>query len=116
MASKSSKCMMLNSPEGRTHPLSCNVSFLSLTGMNATVRQKDQIINIFAPLSVGQVMTCTSHVISCCFILGWNFVSLLVVSISVQGLPASSPIGYKTPATHRGALPRKATGGYEHSR
>nr|XP_012628753.1 solute carrier family 40 member 1-like isoform X2 [Microcebus murinus] len=46
--------------------------------MNATVRRLDQIINIFAPLSVGQVMTWASHVIGCGFILGWNLVSLLV--------------------------------------
>lgn len=46
--------------------------------MNAAVRRLDQIINIFAPLSVGQVMARTSHVIGCGFILGWNLVSLLV--------------------------------------
>lgn len=46
--------------------------------MNAAVRRLDQIINIFAPLSVGQVMTWASHVIGCGFILGWNLVSLLV--------------------------------------
>ncbi|XP_023565618.1 solute carrier family 40 member 1-like [Octodon degus] len=49
-----------------------------LAGMNATVRRLDQVINIFAPLSVGQVMTWASHVIGCGFILGWNLVSLLV--------------------------------------
>nr|XP_023420031.1 solute carrier family 40 member 1-like [Cavia porcellus] len=49
-----------------------------LAGMNATVRQLDQVINIFAPLSIGQVMTWASHVIGCGFILGWNLVSLLV--------------------------------------
>uniref|UniRef100_A0A8C5YXK0 Solute carrier family 40 member n=1 Tax=Marmota marmota marmota TaxID=9994 RepID=A0A8C5YXK0_MARMA len=49
-----------------------------LAGMNAAVRRLDQIINIFAPLSVGQVMTWASHVIGCGFILGWNLVSLLV--------------------------------------
>lgn len=42
------------------------------------VRQLDQVISIFAPLSVGQVMTWASHVIGCGFILGWNLVSLLV--------------------------------------
>lgn len=46
--------------------------------MNAAVRRLDQIINIFAPLSVGQVMAWASHVIGCGFILGWNLVSLLV--------------------------------------
>ncbi|KAE8596460.1 hypothetical protein XENTR_v10016121 [Xenopus tropicalis] len=46
--------------------------------MNATVRRMDQIINIFAPLSVGQVMTWASNVVGCGFILGWNLVSLLV--------------------------------------
>uniref|UniRef100_A0A4X2JSN8 Solute carrier family 40 member n=1 Tax=Vombatus ursinus TaxID=29139 RepID=A0A4X2JSN8_VOMUR len=49
-----------------------------LAGMNATIRRMDQIINIFAPLSVGQVMTWASNVIGCGFILGWNLVSLLV--------------------------------------
>lgn len=38
------------------------------------------------------------------------------VSISVQGISASSPIGCKTPATKRGALPRKATGSCEDSK
>ncbi|KAM5271798.1 ferroportin-like [Ctenodactylus gundi] len=49
-----------------------------LAGMNAAVRRLDQVINIFAPLSVGQVMAWASHVIGCGFILGWNLVSLLV--------------------------------------
>ncbi|XP_008565257.1 PREDICTED: solute carrier family 40 member 1-like [Galeopterus variegatus] len=49
-----------------------------LAGMNAALRRLDQIINIFAPLSVGQVMAWASHVIGCGFILGWNLVSLLV--------------------------------------
>ncbi|XP_056656478.1 solute carrier family 40 member 1-like isoform X1 [Monodelphis domestica] len=49
-----------------------------LAGMNAMIRRMDQIINIFAPLSVGQVMTWASNVIGCGFILGWNLVSLLV--------------------------------------
>ncbi|XP_069502699.1 ferroportin-like [Ambystoma mexicanum] len=49
-----------------------------LAGMNATVRRMDQVINIFAPLSVGQVMTWASNVIGCGFILGWNVISLLV--------------------------------------
>nr|XP_020848863.1 solute carrier family 40 member 1-like [Phascolarctos cinereus] len=49
-----------------------------LAGMNATIRRMDQVINIFAPLSVGQVMTWASNVIGCGFILGWNLVSLLV--------------------------------------
>uniref|UniRef100_A0A8C5M3L5 Solute carrier family 40 member n=1 Tax=Leptobrachium leishanense TaxID=445787 RepID=A0A8C5M3L5_9ANUR len=49
-----------------------------LAGMNATVRRMDQVINIFAPLSVGQVMTWASNVVGCGFILGWNLVSLLV--------------------------------------
>lgn len=46
--------------------------------MNAVVQQLDQIINVFAPLSVGQVMTWASHVIGYGFIPGWNLVSLLV--------------------------------------
>ncbi|XP_036615335.1 solute carrier family 40 member 1-like [Trichosurus vulpecula] len=49
-----------------------------LAGMNAMIRRMDQIINIFAPLSVGQVMAWASNVIGCGFILGWNLVSLLV--------------------------------------
>ncbi|XP_072507002.1 ferroportin-like [Notamacropus eugenii] len=49
-----------------------------LAGVNAMIRRMDQIINIFAPLSVGQVMTWASNVIGCGFILGWNLVSLLV--------------------------------------
>ncbi|KAG6939928.1 solute carrier family 40 (iron-regulated transporter), member 1 [Chelydra serpentina] len=46
--------------------------------MNAAIRRMDQVINIFAPLSVGQVMTWASNVIGCGFILGWNVISLLV--------------------------------------
>nr|XP_014344514.1 PREDICTED: solute carrier family 40 member 1-like [Latimeria chalumnae] len=46
--------------------------------MNATVRRIDQVINILAPLAVGQVMTLASNVVGCGFILGWNLVSLLV--------------------------------------
>ncbi|XP_074841595.1 ferroportin-like [Carettochelys insculpta] len=49
-----------------------------LAGMNATIRRMDQVINIFAPLSVGQVMTWASNVIGCGFILGWNLISFLV--------------------------------------
>uniref|UniRef100_A0A8C3PC97 Solute carrier family 40 member n=1 Tax=Chrysemys picta bellii TaxID=8478 RepID=A0A8C3PC97_CHRPI len=49
-----------------------------LAGMNAAIRRMDQVINIFAPLSVGQVMTWASNVIGCGFILGWNLISLLV--------------------------------------
>uniref|UniRef100_A0A8C8VJM1 Solute carrier family 40 member n=1 Tax=Pelusios castaneus TaxID=367368 RepID=A0A8C8VJM1_9SAUR len=49
-----------------------------LAGMNAALRRMDQVINIFAPLSVGQVMTWASNVIGCGFILGWNLISLLV--------------------------------------
>lgn len=36
------------------------------------------------------------------------------VSISVQGLSASSPIGCKTPTPHSGVLPREAAGGCAH--
>ncbi|XP_041759928.1 solute carrier family 40 member 1-like [Coregonus clupeaformis] len=49
-----------------------------LAGMNATMRRIDQVTNILAPLSVGQVMTLASNVIGCGFILGWNLVSLIV--------------------------------------
>lgn len=38
----------------------------------------DQIINMFAPQSVGQVLTWASHVIGGAFIFGWNLVSLVV--------------------------------------
>ncbi|TEA12627.1 hypothetical protein DBR06_SOUSAS15810015, partial [Sousa chinensis] len=48
-----------------------------LAGMNAAVWRLDQIINISAPLFMGQVMTWASHVIGCGFILGWSLVSLL---------------------------------------
>lgn len=65
---------------------------------------------------MGQVMAWASHVIACGFILGWTLVSLLVVSISVQGLSASSPIGCKTPTPHSGVLPREAAGGCAHPR
>ncbi|KAG8443029.1 hypothetical protein GDO86_011735 [Hymenochirus boettgeri] len=49
-----------------------------LAGMNATVRRMDQIISIFAPMSVGQVMTWASNVVGCGFILSWNLISLLL--------------------------------------
>ncbi|KAF7665745.1 hypothetical protein LDENG_00132790 [Lucifuga dentata] len=49
-----------------------------LAGMNATMRQIDQVTNILAPLAVGQVMTLASNVVGCGFILGWNLVSLIV--------------------------------------
>lgn len=47
-------------------------------GMNATMRRIDQVTNILAPLTVGQVMTLASNVVGCGFILGWNLVSLIV--------------------------------------
>uniref|UniRef100_A0A8C2FMV8 Solute carrier family 40 member n=1 Tax=Cyprinus carpio TaxID=7962 RepID=A0A8C2FMV8_CYPCA len=49
-----------------------------LAGMNATMRRIDQVTNILAPLAVGQVMTLSSNVVGCGFILGWNLVSLIV--------------------------------------
>ncbi|KAF5901109.1 solute carrier family 40 member 1-like, partial [Clarias magur] len=49
-----------------------------LAGMNATMRRIDQVTNILAPLTVGQVMTLASNVLGCGFILGWNLVSLIV--------------------------------------
>ncbi|KAM9487749.1 ferroportin [Clarias gariepinus] len=49
-----------------------------LAGMNATMRRIDQVTNILAPLTVGQVMTLASNVVGCGFILGWNLVSLIV--------------------------------------
>ncbi|EHB06508.1 Solute carrier family 40 member 1 [Heterocephalus glaber] len=49
-----------------------------LAEMSTAVRRLDQVINIFASLSVGQVMTWASHVMGCGFILGWHLVSLLV--------------------------------------
>lgn len=46
--------------------------------MNATMRRIDQVTNILAPLTVGQVMSLASNVVGCGFILGWNLVSLIV--------------------------------------
>lgn len=38
------------------------------------------------------------------------------VSISVQGLSTSSPVGCETPAAHSGLLPREAAGSCAHPR
>ncbi|XP_007524021.2 solute carrier family 40 member 1-like [Erinaceus europaeus] len=88
-----------------------------LARMNAAVRRLDQIINIFAPLSVGQVMAWASHVIGCGFILGWNLVSLLVEFLFLSRVYQLVPqLAVKPQQQTGGTLPRKATGGYEHSR
>lgn len=115
-AHKSSKYTTLNSPGGETHALSCSVSVLSLTGMNAAVWRLDQIINISAPLFMGQVMTWASHVIGCGFILGWSLVSLLVEFLFLFRVFQLVPQLAVKPQRQTGALPRKATGGCEHSR
>ena len=64
MSLNSSKYTALNSPGGEIYPLCCTVCLLSLIRMNAAAWHMDQIISIFASLSVHQVMTWASHVIS----------------------------------------------------
>ncbi|XP_027721596.1 solute carrier family 40 member 1 [Vombatus ursinus] len=49
-----------------------------LADMNATIRRIDQLTNILAPMTVGQIMTFGSPVIGCGFISGWNLVSMCV--------------------------------------
>ncbi|KAM3927992.1 ferroportin-like [Leptodactylus fuscus] len=76
-----------------------------LAGMNATVRRMDQVINIFAPLSVGQVMTWASNVVGCGFILGWNLVSLLVEFIFLSRVYKMVPQLAVKPQQSIGDLP-----------
>ncbi|KAK1166203.1 solute carrier family 40 member 1-like [Acipenser oxyrinchus oxyrinchus] len=47
-----------------------------LADMNATVRRIDQLTNILAPLAVGQIITFTSSMAGCGFIVGWNLCSM----------------------------------------
>lgn len=92
-----------------------NVSFPSRTGMNEAVRRLDQIINMFAPLAVGQVLPWASHVIGGGFIFGWNLVSLLVEFLFLSRVYQRVPQLAVKPQPQAGGLPRKATGGCGHS-
>lgn len=65
---------------------------------------------------MGQVMTWASHVIGCGFILGWSLVSLLVEFLFLFRVFQLVPQLAVKPQRQTGALPRKATGGCEHSR
>ncbi|XP_059788837.1 solute carrier family 40 member 1-like isoform X2 [Balaenoptera ricei] len=87
-----------------------------LAGMNAAVWRLDQIISISALLFMGQVMTWASHVIGYGFILRWSLVSLLVESLFLSRIFQLVPQLAVKPQQQTGALPRKATGGCEHSR
>uniref|UniRef100_A0A672KNQ5 Solute carrier family 40 member n=1 Tax=Sinocyclocheilus grahami TaxID=75366 RepID=A0A672KNQ5_SINGR len=70
-----------------------------LAGMNATMRRIDQVTNILAPLAVGQVMTLSSNVVGCGFILGWNLVSLIVEFIFLSRVYRIVPaLSIKPPA------------------
>uniref|UniRef100_G1PXY7 Solute carrier family 40 member n=1 Tax=Myotis lucifugus TaxID=59463 RepID=G1PXY7_MYOLU len=82
-----------------------------LAGTNEAVRRLDQIINIFAPLSVGQVLTWASPVICGGFIFGWNLVSLLVEFLFLSRVYQRVPQLPVKPQQQAGDLPRKATGG-----
>uniref|UniRef100_A0A673NFB4 Solute carrier family 40 member n=1 Tax=Sinocyclocheilus rhinocerous TaxID=307959 RepID=A0A673NFB4_9TELE len=70
-----------------------------LAGMNATMRRIDQVTNILAPLAVGQVMTLSSNVVGCGFILGCNLVSLIVEFIFLSRVYRIVPaLSIKPPA------------------
>ncbi|XP_078056652.1 ferroportin [Mustelus asterias] len=60
----------------------CNRS--GLADVNAVMRRIDQIVNILAAMTVGQIMSSASNVIGCVFILGWTLVSLLVEFICLS--------------------------------
>ncbi|KAL4646923.1 solute carrier family 40 member 1-like [Arapaima gigas] len=83
-----------------------------LAGMNATMRRIDQVTNILAPLTVGQVMTLASNVVGCGFILGWNLVSLIVEFIFLSRVyrivPALSIKPQVDDMEEQGALGRRA--------
>ncbi|CAM9603614.1 unnamed protein product [Lampetra fluviatilis] len=49
-----------------------------LAGMNATMRQIDQLSKLLAPMTVGQVMTFLSLEFSCGVIAAWNLFSMVV--------------------------------------
>lgn len=69
--------------------------------MNATMRRIDQVINILAPLAVGQVMTLASNVVGCGFILGWNLVSLIVEFVFLSRVYRIVPaLSVKLPILH----------------
>uniref|UniRef100_G1PZU8 Solute carrier family 40 member n=1 Tax=Myotis lucifugus TaxID=59463 RepID=G1PZU8_MYOLU len=78
-----------------------------LAGTNEAVRRLDQIINIFAPLSVGQVLTWASPVICGGFIFGWNLVSLLVEFLFLSRVYQRVPQLPVKPQQQAGDLPRK---------
>uniref|UniRef100_A0A672KLJ7 Solute carrier family 40 member n=1 Tax=Sinocyclocheilus grahami TaxID=75366 RepID=A0A672KLJ7_SINGR len=80
-----------------------------LAGMNATMRRIDQVTNILAPLAVGQVMTLSSNVVGCGFILGWNLVSLIVEFIFLSRVYRIVPaLSIKPPAMeHQSYLEKK---------
>ncbi|XP_067854342.1 ferroportin-like [Heptranchias perlo] len=60
----------------------CNRS--GLADLNAVMRRIDQVVNILAAMTVGQIMTSASNVVGCVFILGWTLVSLLVEFICLS--------------------------------
>uniref|UniRef100_A0A673NIV8 Solute carrier family 40 member n=1 Tax=Sinocyclocheilus rhinocerous TaxID=307959 RepID=A0A673NIV8_9TELE len=80
-----------------------------LAGMNATMRRIDQVTNILAPLAVGQVMTLSSNVVGCGFILGCNLVSLIVEFIFLSRVYRIVPaLSIKPPAMeHQSYLEKK---------
>ncbi|XP_072366303.1 ferroportin [Scyliorhinus torazame] len=60
----------------------CNRS--GLADVNAVMRRIDQVVNVLAAMTVGQIMSSASNVIGCVFILGWTLVSLLVEFICLS--------------------------------
>ncbi|XP_078395000.1 ferroportin [Cetorhinus maximus] len=55
-----------------------------LADVNAVMRRIDQVVNVLAAMTVGQIMYSASNVIGCVFILGWTLVSLLVEFICLS--------------------------------
>ncbi|XP_041057180.1 solute carrier family 40 member 1-like isoform X2 [Carcharodon carcharias] len=47
-----------------------------LSNMNATMRQIDLLSKLLSPMAVGQIMTFSSSVVGCGFIVGWNLFSV----------------------------------------
>lgn len=104
---------MSSSPGGKGPPPTKTQSFLLfLAGMNTAVGQLDQAFSTFASLSVGP-----GHDLGISNDWLWfhSWVELGStthrVSISVQGLSTSSPIGCQIRAAHIGVLPREAARG-----
>uniref|UniRef100_UPI00398F886C ferroportin isoform X1 n=3 Tax=Pristiophorus japonicus TaxID=55135 RepID=UPI00398F886C len=60
----------------------CNRS--GLADVNAAMRRIDQVVNVLATVTVGQIMTSASNVVGCVFILGWTLISLLVEFICLS--------------------------------